>query len=682
MAKISLKAFKGIRPQLAAQLLDTMEAQTAENCKITSGELRPWLNEVVDSDLELTDLIRTVYLYRTNYWLEWSSDVNVVPGPIINDQNYRFYYTGNGLPKKSNFTLATTGSGAMPVKFLPIAAPMPKAVITASNTGGGTGEDRTVVWVWTVLNTFGEESAPSVASNIITGKQGDTVNLSGMNLTWQAGTTYELNDWVVPTTPNTFMYICTLAGTSHSTEPTWGTTRDADTTDNLAKWRCYDNTISAKYIYRLNMGEATARYQYVGQITAIQTTYSDSKTDTELGEILRTGYGDYAYWSPPPQGLSGVVSLPGGVLAGFVGKDVYFSEPYYPHAWPEDYVLTMDATVVALAVMENNLVAATDSFPYIITGSHPESMTPIKMPTSLPCVSKRGIAAFPKGVLYPSNSGLILVSEGRADLTTDGYFRKEEWAKFFPTTMNGAFHDGKYFAFFDEGALGGGALVVDFKNSYITTIDLGEEADTLYAPAVYVDQKTDVLYYVKQVLTSTPPDPDVYASEVYQWEGDSSQAFSNFIWKTKQYNFQTRLRFNYARIYFTEGDFDTFNALLDAYNNVIARNLDRLSSENIIHAQGPWQGYEIGTLPLAGTYLEDVPTEPVYSGDKMLSLKAYCNNVLVSERLVYNERPFRLGQDIRQGREWEFILEGNVDRLQQIDLASSMDELKQEQSEG
>lgn len=680
MAKISIRAFKGIRPQLAAQLLDVMEGQTAENAKITSGEIRPWLNEQKDSDLELTDLIRSIYLYRSQYWLEWSSDVNVAVGPILNDQDYRFYYTGDGLPKKSNTTMATTGSGAMPIAFLPIAAPLPKRVISASNVGGGSGDDRSVVWVWTVFNSFGEESAPSVASAVVTGKQGDQVNLSNMDLTWQASTTYALNDWVVPSTPNGYMYICVGAGTSNATEPTWETTIDTDTTDNLATWRCYENTITTKYIYRLNTGTATARYQYVDQITATQTTYSDSKTDTELGEILRTGYGDYAYWSPPSQSLSGIVSLPGGVLAGFVGKDVYFSEPYFPHAFPEEYILTLDATVIGLGVMENNLVAATDAHPYIITGSHPESMTPIKMPTSLPCVSKRGVAAFPKGVLYPSTSGLVLVSEGRADITTDGFFRKQEWAVYYPSTMIGAFHDGKYFAFYDEGALGGGALVIDFKNSYVTTIDLGSTVDTVYAPAVFIDQKTDDLYYAKQVLQST--NPDVYSSEVYQWEGDATQAFSNFIWETKQYNHQGRLRYNYARIFFTEGDFDAFNAALDAYNDIINRNLDRLSSSNVIHQQGPWQGWEIGTLPVTGTYLEEVPSQPVYSGDKMLSFKAYCDNELVSTRLVYNERPFRLGQTIKRGREWEFIFEGNVDRMQQVDMATSVDELKQTQSEG
>lgn len=498
MAKIALKAFRGIRPQVAPQLLDPIEAQIAENAKIYSGELRPWLNELKDADTNLSSLVRTIFKYRDDYWLEWSADVNVALGPISSDTTYRFYYTGDGIPKKSNFTMATTGAGAMPIEFLAMSVPIPSRVISATNNGGGAGDDRSVVWVWTAVTSWGEESAPSIASAVVTGLQGDSVDLSNMDFTWQASTTYQLNDYVIPTTPNGYMYICVQGGISGGSEPSWGTTIDQDTTDNAAVWRAYEYVISAKRIYRLNTGEATARYQFVAEITDTQTTYTDSKTDTELAEILRTGYGDYAYWSPPPQGLVGLVTLPGGIMAGFVGKDIYFCEPYYPHAWPEEYVLTLDQTVVALGVMENNLVAATEANPYIITGTHPESMTPVKMPTSLPCVSKRGLVSYPFGVLYPSTGGLVLVSEGRASVITDGFYRQKEWELVYPDTMLGAYHDSKYFGFFDDGSTSGKAIVVDFKNQYITTLNMEIAATTLYAPALYVDEKTDKLYYIKQ----------------------------------------------------------------------------------------------------------------------------------------------------------------------------------------
>jgi hypothetical protein len=55
---------------------------------------------------------------------------------------------------------------------------------------------------------------------------------------WAAATAYVLGDIVEPTTPNTYRYKCTTAGTSHaSTEPTWPTTPIGSTvTDGTVTW--------------------------------------------------------------------------------------------------------------------------------------------------------------------------------------------------------------------------------------------------------------------------------------------------------------------------------------------------------------------------------------------------------------------------------------------------------------
>lgn len=55
---------------------------------------------------------------------------------------------------------------------------------------------------------------------------------------WVAATAYSVGDIVEPTTPNTYRYECTVAGTSHaSTEPTWPTTPLGSTvTDGTVTW--------------------------------------------------------------------------------------------------------------------------------------------------------------------------------------------------------------------------------------------------------------------------------------------------------------------------------------------------------------------------------------------------------------------------------------------------------------
>ena len=254
----------------------------------------------------------------------------------------------------------------------------------------------------------------------------------------------------------------------------------------------------SKYIYRLNQGEIAAQYQFVAQIAAATTIYSDSKLDSELGEVLQTGLGTAPYWTPPPDDLLGLVAMPNGIMVGFKGKDLYFSVPYQPHAYPEEYVLTLEFSIISLGVMENNLVVATDQNPYIVTGTTPLSMTPNKMPESQPCISKRSLAEYKYGVLYATSDGLVLVSEGRAINATEGYFTKKEWEDYEPDTFDGAYQDGRYYGFYDQGQFEGNVLVIDFAEKKITTLLLGEVSSSNYAPAVHVDPRTDILYYVKQ----------------------------------------------------------------------------------------------------------------------------------------------------------------------------------------
>ena len=55
---------------------------------------------------------------------------------------------------------------------------------------------------------------------------------------WAAATVYSLGNSVEPTTPNTYRYVVTTAGTSHAvTEPTWPTAAIGDTvTDGTVVW--------------------------------------------------------------------------------------------------------------------------------------------------------------------------------------------------------------------------------------------------------------------------------------------------------------------------------------------------------------------------------------------------------------------------------------------------------------
>ena len=59
--------------------------------------------------------------------------------------------------------------------------------------------------------------------------------------TWTANTAYATGDVVKKTTYNSHSYLCTVAGTSHTTtEPTWPTTNGTTITDNTVTWKTFD----------------------------------------------------------------------------------------------------------------------------------------------------------------------------------------------------------------------------------------------------------------------------------------------------------------------------------------------------------------------------------------------------------------------------------------------------------
>ncbi len=53
---------------------------------------------------------------------------------------------------------------------------------------------------------------------------------------WVASTAYSLRDEVIPTTANNYVYICTTAGTSDSSEPTWATGIGDTIVDGSVVW--------------------------------------------------------------------------------------------------------------------------------------------------------------------------------------------------------------------------------------------------------------------------------------------------------------------------------------------------------------------------------------------------------------------------------------------------------------
>jgi hypothetical protein len=223
-------------------------------------------------------------------------------------------------------------------------------------------------------------------------------------------------------------------------------------------------------------------YLFVGELPVSQNSLTDAVQAESLGEELPS-----LTWLTPPDTLRGLINMPNGIMAGFTGRDVYFCDPYHPHAWPVEYNQTVDFPVVGLGRMDTTLAVLTTGTPYFIQGSHPDSMVVVKSDLEQACASKRSIVSIGGAVLYASPDGLVLLSSGGSKVVTEQLFTRAQWQSTFrPSSISAYHHDMKYVAFYDNGTTTGG-FIFDLTTGQLIL-------HTLYATAGYNDLQADKLY--------------------------------------------------------------------------------------------------------------------------------------------------------------------------------------------
>lgn len=271
-------------------------------------------------------------------------------------------------------------------------------------------------------------------------------------------------------------------------------------------------------IYRTVAGASGTVYKYVTEITlsgSVQS-YADEAYDGALGEAMPS-----QYWEAPPAGLTGLAALPGGFMAGYVGRTIYFSYPYQPHAWPSRYAVTVEDTIVALAVSGNSLYVLTDQKPVIITGSDPASMSVSVIPSNYAAVSARGVLVMNDNVIYASTIGLIAMQGFSAVHLTKRLFSQDQWDALNPSTIFLAEHQNRIHMFYDAGIYiiyPLAAFVEHVDSPDITrTIAMVRSDQVVYAALNIFD--TDTLYVTK-------------GSTIHQWGGSSDNM--TMRWRSRE----------------------------------------------------------------------------------------------------------------------------------------------------
>ena len=473
MAVITVNKFSGVSPMTPPRYLADQAAQVALNCPVWLGSLQSIRGTAVtalntDGSFSKSGDMKSIYRFgessssELQYWFHWTTEVDVVKGFINADTTERTYFTdpnGTGRPKVTNSTLALTGATTQyPVSWYDIGVPKPTTNVTAALSGtadaGTTAETR--VYTYTYVNSFDEESAPFSATD-----------MSASTVDRYPGQSVVLT---LPTAP----------------------------TGN------YD--VTKKRIYRSATGAANSSYFFVDEVPVATTSYTDTKDGDELNEEIPS-----LTWEQAPEGLKGLVGLSNGVLVGFKGNDVYFSEPYRPFAWPIQYMQTVGYPIVGLGVIDTTVVVLTQGRPYFLQGSHPDSMVMVEADVNQSCISKRSIQTINGAVYYASPDGLVALAPSGSAVVTQSMFDKYTWQALNPSDLVGLKYENQYVGFFNTSS-GNGGFILD-------TIAKTWNFHNMYATGGYNDLKNDSLYVI-------------VGNKLHKW--DSGTALS-YIWKSKKF---------------------------------------------------------------------------------------------------------------------------------------------------
>jgi hypothetical protein len=188
-----------------------------------------------------------------------------------------------------------------------------------------------------------------------------------------------------------------------------------------------NRTLTYTRIYRTEVGSdgVTVAFFFVDELPITDLDYDDVKSSDIVANSAILPSED---WSAPPA-LKGLVSMPNGMIAGWKDNEVWFCEPYRPHAWPVKYVVNVDYPIVGLGTIDQSCMVLTSGQPYVVVGIHPEVMAMRQVQPLEPCTAQGSIVSTPQGVLYTSYNGLILIGpSGGRNLTFD-MIRKDEWLR-------------------------------------------------------------------------------------------------------------------------------------------------------------------------------------------------------------------------------------------------------------
>lgn len=527
----------GMLPSKVETLLPDSAASYCRNAWLFHTDLRPIRTPTEVFDCENPDT-RCVYRipnpndltdFYQSTWLEFDEPlVNIIRAPMVNDRWDRYYFfSPDTAPTYNTYQRIVAKE---PAYLLGVTVPEKPLIIVPPE-----GADVQRAYVYTWQTEFGEEGPP-----------GPPVSAKGKD-----------------------------------TEA-WQITIPQPSPEEIA-----DRALAKINIYRTiadGTGAAAAYYR-VASLDVGTTEYSDEKKDIELTGATQL---QSTNWMMPPSDLKGAISMPNGMIVGWTEtNDIYFCEPYRPHAWPPAYVISVENEIVGMGSLAQSFVVCTKGAPYVATGVHPSAVTIALTALKEPCLSRQSIVSTEGGVYYVSQNGLVLINfgYGSGENVSAQLFSRHQWATLLPTGFMGARVQTAYIAFVKRGEL----VIGDVTDGAILPATDGKPPDdgliydgTLWDSRVLDGERSQFVPYADQgdngFIFGGPQPPntsfsnvcfDGLVESVYQddftgelfllskgkvwwWDKPEEPVYTPYIWKSKLFQFPMKASFMASRVFFVK----------------------------------------------------------------------------------------------------------------------------------
>lgn len=629
--KLTFQQFSGIAPRIAPRLLPATLAQEALDVKLWSGELRPHYADTIIKYIPGTT--QSIYRYKWKNkkynWLGWAKSVNVVKGPVYDDENNRIYLMVNDgtgfLVTDSSLLEDRDYINGLEGKAYAVAIPEPGQSDIWVSGGTGSGDIASRSYVYCYVRQWSD-------GTIDVGKSSGPLKNSS-----------DRSRYTVDVRP--------------------GQVVDMSIVDPIAHANGIGAGINKIYIYRSEVTSAgQALYSYVDQfdVNTNRVTnnpaavwvanggyykYSDSKPNTSLGEACPS-----IYWDAPVTGLKGLVSLQNGLFAAYKDSTIYVSDWNAPHAWPYEHKVTIDYPIVGLGSFGNTIVVCTEAAPVLIVVQDPTNPTVKAVQENCPCVSADSIVDTRNGVIFASQNGLVLINSTSPTCITEKLITQDEWLPLHPESLKGAFLNNTYYGFFTNPSDKAAGFIFDLDSYTYSTV----YNSIISSGLVYTSQPTKIVYN------------DVEQSQLYvcyPLENKTQYSLNSFGTDSRiNKSFRWRSKVNVS----PQGLFTLSCAQV---------NFTKLSS---LKPEPPvWEGRLAGSA-LGMVYVNKQPvngwckTNTIELYDKTV-FNYYVDGKLRFTKNIVDSKPFRLPSGFR-GETVEIELKSNS-HVHSVILASSMGEL-------